>query len=100
MLRQRLGAPVVTADSLRLVKMAPMVLRRRMSRLARSTVKLVAGVRDTSSAPAWMFMTPTPKAPILPVSRPPTEMRVAPSSPLTILTPCFSPSALMRSTSG
>ena len=63
-----------TSAWLRLVNIAPIVLRRRMSRLTRSTVKFVPGLLDTASSPVWMFITPTPKAPTLPVSRPPASI--------------------------
>ena len=69
----RARAPTRRRD--RLVNIAPMVLRRRMSRLTRTTVKLVGlGPRRPSSSPVWMFITPTPYCPTLPVSRPPTSI--------------------------
>ena len=59
----------------RLVKIAPIRLRRRTSRLTRSTLKLVG----TASAPpgvssVWMLMAPTLKSPTLPVRRPPPRI--------------------------
>ena len=51
-----------------------MLLRRRMSRLTRTTEKFVAGAPDTVASPVWMFTTPRLNAPTRPVSRPPTSI--------------------------
>jgi hypothetical protein len=56
------------------VAIAPMLLRRRMSRLMRATAKFVVGVFDTDSSPAWMSSRPMLYLPALPVRRPPAVM--------------------------
>jgi hypothetical protein len=61
-------------DSDRLVAITPTLLRRRMSRFTRTTVKFVDGVRDTGSSAACRFSMPTLNLPTFPVSRPPTSM--------------------------
>jgi len=55
----------------RFVNMAPMLLRFRMSRLTRTTEKLVDSVSDTGSSAVWMFITPMAYLPTFPVNRPP-----------------------------
>lgn len=67
--------PIVEFD--RLVTIAPMLLRRRMSRLIRTTEKLVEGVAETRSSSVWMLSTPTANWPTFPVSRPPASMGTA-----------------------
>jgi hypothetical protein len=65
--------PVPIVDSDRFVNSSPMLLRRRTSRLTRTTLKLVAGAPSSSSlSPVWMLRTPMLYAPARPVSRPPT----------------------------
>ena len=61
--------------------MAPTRLRRRMSRLTRSTLKLVASASAVGVSSVWMLMAPTLKSPTLPVRRPPPTIgTVRPSS--------------------
>ena len=61
--------------------MAPMLLRRKMSRFSRTTVKFVGSAPDTTSSSVWMFNRPTSYAPIFPVTRPPPTIgTIAPSS--------------------
>ncbi|MXY18116.1 MAG: hypothetical protein F4Y57_14290 [Acidobacteria bacterium] len=64
-------APGPTSDTERLVKMPPTLLRRRMSRRMRSTVKLVDAVAASGDSSVWMLRAPTSKAPALPVIRAP-----------------------------
>jgi hypothetical protein len=52
-------APSPEDDRDRLVTMAPMLLCRRMSRLTRTTAKLVAGAPMVSSARCWMSRRPS-----------------------------------------
>ena len=54
--------------------MAPTRLRRRMSRLTRSTLKLVGRALLARASSVWMLMAPTLKSPTLPVSRPPPRI--------------------------
>lgn len=53
------AAPVTRADCDRLVSIMPMLLRRRMSRETRITVKFVCGDREMSSSLVCMFTKPT-----------------------------------------
>jgi hypothetical protein len=59
------------------VTIAPMVLRRKMSRFTRTTEKFVRGVPERSSSRVSMFIAPMPKRPTLPVTRPPTSIGIS-----------------------
>ena len=69
--------PGAVADTERFVTMAPTLLRRRMSRFTRTTLKLVGSVADVLSSPVWMFITPSATFPTLPVKKPQTKRRLA-----------------------
>ena len=65
--------PTPSRATERLVYMAPTLLRRRTSRRARSTLKLVARAPAVSASPDWMLRAPRVNAPARPVSRPPAR---------------------------
>ena len=65
----------------RLVNIAPMELRRRMSRRRRRTVKLVASVAESRSSPACRLRAPTSNGPTFPVTRAPPTMGTTRDTP-------------------
>ena len=73
--------PAPRRETERLVNIAPTELRRRTSRLRRTTVKWVGSEAEAASSPVRMFSAPTSNAPTLPVRRaPPTIGTTRPPS--------------------
>ena len=68
--------PVRPGVAVRCVNMPPMLLRRRMSRLARSTVKLADSIRAAASSSVCTLIAPKVNLPALPVARPPATIGI------------------------